>query len=321
MINLLSACSNEVTGVRLVSVSYEGQNSNVFFSRYNTLSLSTNHSRLNSSGNYMFPGDVLTFTIELEDPNFEFVSLLLIQFNGVVIRANIGDSIIQTRGCGLNICIDFPFTVLKDTSSYTVEDIRFVKVNTEGSISAIIDNQSVKTLELNVFKNEIYPYVLASVDVLNQHFQSIEYFETAEQWRALTILEQATVLHSRMLSILFLENSPSTIDGTFNIDDDQCYYYHSSTLIPYDSNDISTWTYFGINGSITLKNDGYPKYYFNIDALHISFMNNIYASNEGNKIYLNIKGTKYFLIEMGQRTQFIIFPVPLNYYVTWAGYA
>jgi len=304
----LASCSAAGTQVRLLELSYSLPGSQTEAARLNEKNLPTKKNA--DSSEYIFPGDILTFTVKLEDPTFEFISLLAIKFNGVTIRANTNDSIVTTSDCGANICVNFPFEVSADVTEYTVEEVKFAKLSSESGIDAIIDNQSQNSLTLDIYTDEVFPSVYDSVEFLNQHFQSIEYFDmTAEEFNdAIPILDRLAIYHSRMLSILFLEDSPSTIDGTFMIDDDDFYY----------SQEFSH--YFIINGNITLKNDGYPEYHFHNEAFHISYKNNIYVTNEKNKIYIYFKGNKYFLIEMGRRTQFINTPVTLDYFIKLNGY-
>jgi len=326
-INLLSACSNEVTGVRLVSVSYEDQNSNVFFSRYNTVSLSTNHSRLNSSENYIFPGDVLKFTIELEDPNFEFVSLLSIQFNNVAIRANVGDSIIKTRDCGLNICIDFPFTVLKDTTNYSVEDIRFVKVNTEGSTSAIIDNQSLNSVQIDVYQSDVYPYVESSIEVLNQFLRGLSFYSDEDLLNILNGDAYSDIMLNLIKGRLIRIYEPSfdvlgdanNINGvatnrwwyTSFMDD---YLPINSGMSSYQQISLFAGTDFELIHLIVEDEIDFQEYFSSsFDYFHFYFgilderYNEIIAYNIGNDIYISFDGDEILFYQMGRLTRFELY--------------
>lgn len=314
----LVACQSAVsnTKVRVVGLSYSSSETTLAtIPSNNLMRLLSNKLLADEVEEYIFPGDILTFTVELEDPNFEFISLLSIKFNDRVIRANVDNSIVTTRDCGANICVDFPFEISADKTEYSVQEVKFAKLNSENGVSAIIDNQSVKTVLIDAYNDEIYPYVVSSVALLNELFNTMEYNDlTATDFRSLPINEAITKTYYRMLSIIYLEDSPSTQDGAYQIDGDMMYY-HQPLYPHFDSDDSSTWGTYLINGSLVNKNAGYPAYRFIIDAFHSSFQANITASNEGNLIYINIKGEKYFLIEMGKRTRFVPNQVPLEFFL------
>jgi len=92
------------TQVRIIRLDYTATVNMAVFSdvvQPSQLSYKTNYSV--QELDYIFPEEILIFTVIIEDPNYEFVSLLSLNFNGEIIRANTDDSIVETRDCGENI--------------------------------------------------------------------------------------------------------------------------------------------------------------------------------------------------------------------------
>lgn len=165
------------TAVRVLSLSYEGQPEAQPINNTEKLANRFNGPKRADEETYIFPGDILTFIVELEDPNFEFISLLAIKFNGQTIRANSDDSVVSTRDCGSNICIDFPFEIQSGVTEYEVEEVKFAKLSSESGVNAIIDNVSMNQVEIEIYEDSIHPFVEQSVDFLNDFFDNIWFYE------------------------------------------------------------------------------------------------------------------------------------------------
>ncbi len=170
------------TSVKIVSLSYNSQNETLSKAENisnRILELSNSNSIIDTI-NYIYPGDVLTFTVELEDPNYEFISLLSITFNDEIIRANVDDTIVSTRDCGELICIDFPFEVEQGVTEYQVQNVTFAKLNTDVGVSAIIDDTSNNVVTIDVYEEEVYPYVVESVNHLNDMMSILNFYQESD---------------------------------------------------------------------------------------------------------------------------------------------
>jgi hypothetical protein len=244
---------------------------------------------------YIFPGDVLTFTVELEDPSFEFISVLSIKFNDQVIRANVDDSIVTTRDCGANICVDFPFEIESDQNEYTVQEVKFAKLNSDSGVNAIIDNQSLVTLSLSIYKEDVFPYVLNSVQTLNDAIQEMEYFEDdvyidTDTWNRITVPE--------FIGRTFF------ISGYQGIDDLPDVHIDCNESWSYVLENVEIDVNCNYSQYIVLSyiDYGYGNSYIYGPRLHFNFyeskFRNIYFYNVGNAIYVNILGTDHFVIEL-----------------------
>jgi hypothetical protein len=275
--------------------------------------------------NVIFPGDELIFTIELEDPNYEFVSLLSIRFNGTIIRANVGDTIITTRDCGLNICIDFPFHAIRDVNDYVVEEVRFIKLNTEGSLSAIIDDDSSSSIRIDVYQSDVYPYVESSVEALNTLFEQITMYsnETLEsifnhENYPLNMLE---IMSTRMIRIYnpthyvlgdssseSVSNTwfyPSIMDTFLNIDSN-IQSFQQVSLFPGTDSELLHEIALNLNQIeqyFSHHEDHYHLYFGILDQRYT----NIFAYFIGNDIYLSLDGEERLLYQMDKTTRFELY--------------
>ena len=308
----LAACQSAIsnTKVRVVGLSYSSSETTLAtIPSNNSMRLLSNKLLADEVEEYIFPGDILTFTVELEDPNFELVALLAIKFNGQVIRANVDNSIVTTRDCGANICVDFPYEITAETSEYAVQEVKFAKTNIDGGVNAIIDNQSAITLVLDVYTDEILPYVLESVQTLNNAIQNMKFYH---DWDTVTSEEHNNVISDMSSRNLFYISGfgnniteKSTIIDVSGIYDSQEFY---------ELNNGDIWNFnldrgeSGINATSTLQ---YIHIYqgtntFDIDrfAYTIKFLyfeqkyNQIFFFNVGNQIYVNILGAEHFVLEI-----------------------
>ena len=308
-----SAFSN--TKVRVVALSFSTSNTeSAMKPEKNQIKLLSNKLLADEVEEYIFPGDILTFTVELEDPNFEFISLLSIKINEKVMRANVDNSIVITRDCGVNICIDFPFE-LTETKQYTIQEVKFAKLNSDGGINARIDNSSIDTITINVYDNDIYPYVLESVDELNRAFQSMSFYEDGHTFDAFSdpnaLVFDDALYYSR----------------TFYIDNYEETEHFSRAISSYATYDLlnsqghsiveaDTWMFYD---NFTFQNETRQqtiKQYIvvqyvgeQVDARyhyvagmffylqHVRYKDT-YFYNEGNKIYVNLLGANIYLIEL-----------------------
>ena len=309
----LSACQSAFsnTKVRVVGLTYSTSAEELAsVPSNNTMRLLSNKLLADEVEEYIFPGDILTFTVELEDPNFEFISLLSIKFNDQIIRANVDNSIVTTRDCGANICVDFPFEINADKSDYSVQEVKFAKLNSDNGVNAIIDNQSTKTVVINVYTDEIFPYVVESVLTLNNALKDMLFFNDND---FLSTEEVAMIGRNRSFMIV---NFPASIqpfvnlivstrsyfsnnlgnDIDFNkIDYDYVNYFTTEyDYAQQDAQRIELWHYGYYYGPETPNN--YPT------ILLVHYIENRYREifffNIGNKIYVDILGNEYFVIEM-----------------------
>ena len=330
---IVQACSNgltneqnDLTGVRLVSLRYKDPASEVSF-KYNDPYVMSQEKTLQTALNFIFPGDTLLFTIELEDPNYEFVSLLSIRFNGNIIRANVGDTIITTRDCGLNICIDFPFIAMKDVLDYVVEDVRFVKLNTEGSLSAIIDDNSSSSIRVDVYSSDIYPYVESSVEALNTLFneitmysnEALEFILNDENYPSnmLDIIKTRMIrIYDPMYDVLGdARNSnglatntwfyPSFLDTYLKVGDNITSFQQISLFPGTDSELLHSVAIdpSQVQQYFSHHEDYYHLYFGILDVRYA----NILAYSIGNDIYLSLDGEEILLYQMGRTTRFELY--------------
>jgi hypothetical protein len=250
---------------------------------------------------YIFPEETLIFTIIIEDPNYEFISLQSIVFNNETIRGNTDDAITETRDCGENICIDFPHIVKADIINYTVTQVKFTKANSETGF-AIINEDSLNTVTIEIYTNSIYPYVHESVNLLNTWIENMNYYNdnyvfTNSEWEALW--EDFFV--TRTLKILNFEDSINyATDDILNPDNTDVWMYAGATYGIMGMLELTTSTkIFMHNGqSVSFAGPTLSNYYFE------ERYSDIYFYNIDNSIYANILGYEIFVIEMGKRTRF-----------------
>ena len=158
LVLILVGCSDQSvsTSVKVVGLTYSNETNPSNVLRNNTVKLNSSKNEVNSN-EYIFPGDELIFTVEIEDPNFEIISFLAIVFNGNTIRANTADSIVASRDCGSNICLDFPFVIESGISEYKVTEVKFAKLSITEGVSAIIDNSSNNIITLEIYEGSTSP--------------------------------------------------------------------------------------------------------------------------------------------------------------------
>jgi hypothetical protein len=170
----LTACTSgaEQTKVKVVGLSYEIEGQEL---------RTNNIFKLNASKpiNYIFPGDDLAFTVEIEDPDFEFISLLSLKLNDQMIRANTTDAITSTRDCGLNICVDFPYPVSSGVTTYSLTELKFATLGSNDPIDALIENDAV-SVSIEIWEDPVSPYVLDAVQILNESLNSWIFFNSEE---------------------------------------------------------------------------------------------------------------------------------------------
>jgi hypothetical protein len=167
---------NLLTRVTLVDVSWRKQNASAVIPTISNIKQSAKSIEPLYAADIVYDRDVLIFTLELEDPNFEFIQLLSITFNNRLIRANVDNSITSTRDCGVNICIDFPFTIEKSILIYEVNEIKFSKSNVIEPVNVRIEDDSIAKVELNVYQDSVFLNVLEIVNFLNNKVQNFEYY-------------------------------------------------------------------------------------------------------------------------------------------------
>lgn len=282
--------SEAATNVKIVSLSYTNplQTIESEFGETNTiLELSNSFSYIEQI-NYIYPGDVLTFTVELADPNYEFISLLSITFNDSIIRANVDDSIVSTRDCGEFICIDFPFEVEAGVSQYQIQDVTFAKLNTDVGVSAIIDDTSSNVVSIDVYDEELYPYVVESVQNLNEMIEILNFYQETDDFTAITW----NAIFQDWSRVLVIDDFNSALE----------YAQEINLSDPFDTSFGSASQTLGIIDNGVEKDDGLVEkthFYFNV---YDTIYSEIYFYHIGNTIYVNIMDNDYLLIEMGQRT-------------------
>jgi hypothetical protein len=290
----LAGCSAAGTQVRLLELSYSLPGAQTEAARLNVKNLPTKKNA--DSSEYIFPGDILTFTVELEDPNFEFISLLAIKFNGVTIRANTNDSIVTTSDCGANICVNFPFEVSADVTEYTVEEVKFAKLSSESGINAIIDNQSQNSLTLDIYTDEVFPFVDDTVDLLNETFDSYTFYNIQNNNSSFQISSG-----SGKRIIQFVNLTPNKVFRKTDVN-------------------LPTFNFFGPQDG---SGNGQGFIFSNLNAgtssglivtgpiMYIYVYNEIYKDSyfyaENNSVYVNLFGESKFLFEMHERMSIKVF--------------
>lgn len=317
---LLVACSNNTastTRVRLLELRVSSNNLQVNVRDKSLKRLGIQPSVVESKSDLILPGDQLTFTIELEDPNFEFLSLLAVNFNDTLLRANSDDSIFSTRDCGLNICIDFPFVIQEGISTYTVNEVRFAKINVESGVSALINDSSINSIELDVYEEDVLPNVLEAVDTINAILENSPYKSTEaikeEVETANSIHEYVRdQIYARSLKIIDSENYfssngfnemvfPSEIDESFGLESphyesgfspfQQVAFFHGSDFefihLLYEDMELLDSHYSFLDETMNLF----------LGLLDDTF-SETFVYNEGNTIYISINGESTSLLTL-----------------------
>lgn len=331
----ISITQNPQTEVRLLSLSYEKDIPLNDGNQINSIHPKNNIKKSSSENTFIYPGDILTFTVELEDPNYEFLSILAIKFNGQTIRANSDDSIVSTRDCGANICVDFPFEVLSQVTEYVVEEVRFAKVSGESGISAIIDTNSANKVVIDVWESATHPYVEPAVATINEMLKQVDYF-SLETLSEMLINSENRISHiesffkSRTLKIINPERM-YLADGTnaiqFESELDLLQLVNKDSYGPTDRPSVQLIEMFSgtdsyllhwlFQGELFYVIDEYFSEYFGTYTLNVptnlyfglldeSFAN-VFAYNQQNDIYLSINGVDQFLYQMGRETQIITY--------------
>ena len=323
----LMACStsNIDTNVRVKSISYtNNESSNVNVSFKSLIQLSSSKRIVNETPAYVFPNDVLTFTIELEDPNFEFISLLSITFNNQVIRANVNNSIFETRDCGLNICVDFPFFINENVKTYTVNEVKFAKLRSDSGVSALIDRNSVNTITLDIYNEEVFPYVLESIETLNLRIKSLKYFIDGDTVEDKYNPNKAGYMDRGFYVINYPRNTPAfakiiTQNDVFalnNMNSSQIEQIsYDNWNYNYDDNEQhDTFSQHLVVSYIGQEYDISTGYYYIYFAFFESIYSDVFFYNEGNNIFVDILGNKFLFIEIVNGMRIIPFVEDLNDY-------
>jgi len=321
------------TAVRVLSLSYEGQPmTQTLNNPVNITNRFDAPKRASVEDSYIYPGDILTFTVELEDPNYEFISLLSIKFNGETIRANSDDSIVSTRDCGTNICVDFPFEVKSQVTEYAVEEVRFAKLGSSG-VSAIIDSGSSNRLILNVWESAVFPNVLSSVETINELLSSINYQSIDELLEHFGEAENLTnkikeLFQTRTLKLLnadrhYLGDSgiqsikfESNLDSLELVTNDSYGPIDRPTvqMIEMFSGTDSFFLHWYFQSNFSILDTLLGEYLGNYSTtqyhnLYFGLLDNsfedTFAYNQGNDIYLSIKGENVFFYRMARDTKIV----------------
>jgi hypothetical protein len=299
---LVVSCSSNVpvdTKVRLKEISYSQP---VPIDNESIPLQASKRSQVDSQ--YLFDGDQLIFTVEIEDPEYEFISLLSITLNETLIRGNVNNSIASTRDCGLNICIDFPFTIDKSTSTYEVREIKFSKVGYVGAVNANIDETSDFIITLDIYQDDLAPHVNSSILTLNNAIKEYTYLEdnsylSVDEWNELMDFN----FNGRLFFITgytIVGNEVGVeINGTgiYNqnengVNEEEIDWFNASGVGAGRQQSIGLG-YYGMslgNGKMVngpLLHNGFiePKY------------KDIYFYNQGNRMYVNVLGLEYFVVE------------------------
>jgi hypothetical protein len=303
----LASCSAAGTQVRLLELSYSLPGSQTEAARLNEKNLPTKKNA--DSSEYIFPGDILTFTVKLEDPTFEFISLLAIKFNGVTIRANTNDSIVTTSDCGANICVNFPFEVSADVTEYTVEEVKFAKLSSESGINAIIDNQSQNSLVLDIYDELIFPNVQYSVDLLNNSVSELEFYTgdenlTGEEWNFISNPYSGG-------RGFYIDGISNVVNGNeFHVPEVRIYGPLGLTFITFTSLGV------GLGEGLVINNNGYLKDGNYYPIISFMFFHERYKdtsfSSIGNDIYINVLGVSYLVITINNNMKVNLTPKTYN---------
>lgn len=322
---ILSSCQSTNTKVRTVSLSYNfaetNEDSNLVFKNFALLNIKKVENQTNK---FIIPGDMFIFTIELEDPDFEFISLLSIKFNNQTIRANVNNSIVKTRDCGSNICLDFPFEIRAEESNYVVQEVKFAKLNESQGVNAIIDDQSINTISLDIYTGMFSPYIASSVNKINRVLDQLTYYSEHYLNNEITIEELNAIMYSSIqntLTILDIKDSPSVTDeileaGWWGKEIGPLFYRVFSGELE------STFAYisaFGVSieptiqqsyleGSIkTIKTDDAYLYV----RLFYDGLNDAQAFSVGNDIFIKISGIDYHIITLEHHARIVDFQYTL----------
>lgn len=215
----LTACTSEevleepLTKVKVISLSYETQGQEL---------RSNNLFKLNASKpiNYIFPGDELAFTVEIEDPDFEFISLLSLKLNDQIIRANTTDAITSTRDCGLNICVDFPYPVSSGVPTYSLTQLKFATLGSDVPVDALIENDTV-SVSIEIWEDPVSPYVEDAVKLLNETLELLA-VHNDDDYETITTGYEAWVLNQlseEELESIYLISYYNRMVEVFLIDD------------------------------------------------------------------------------------------------------
>jgi hypothetical protein len=294
------------TAVRVLSLSYEGQPEAQPINNTEKLANRFNGPKRADEETYIFPGDILTFTVELEDPNFEFISLLAIKFNGQIIRANSDDSVVSTRDCGLNICVDFPFEIQSGVTQYEVEEVKFAKISSESSVNAIIDNVSINQVEIEIYEDSIHPFVEQSVDFLNNFFENLLFHGSvsSEYWDNSFLTRTVDVVNIDGSHIDFTtpeKGKPFPFSASFGASATQIQSIYHIPRAEWFSKIMHEF-----NVPITMT-ENYERNYTTLNPVLIfNFIEKRFESVEffsvENSIYIKIESIDYHLITLGKRT-------------------
>jgi hypothetical protein len=297
------------TAVRVLALSYQNQPaSQQVIEIENMTNRSNAPKRAGEQDNYIFLGDILTFTIELEDPNFEFITLLAIKFNGQTIRANSDDSIVSTRDCGANICIDFPFEIQSGVTEYEVEEVKFAKLSSESGLNAIIDSSSNNVVSVLYYDEEIFPYVLESVETLNLRINNLIYFNDGDTVEDEFNPHKAGYMERGFYLINYSRNTPAfqkiiNHNGIFNLDGMTTAEIEQ---IPYDNwnynfDEFGDHSFFPQHIYLSYIGQEYDisiGYYLMYFAFFEVIYKDVFFYNEGNNIFVDILGSQFFFLEM-----------------------
>lgn len=299
LLGFLSACNEGIeTKVKVIDVTY---NTNEAISN-KTITLKGSQARNMS---VVFPGDIITITVIIEDPDYEFVSLLSIQINDTIIRANTEDTIASTRDCGVNICVDIPYEVELGVYTYSVNALKFVKLGLTESVDAIIDNTN-NFIELAIHESSVSPYIEDAVVLLNEMYQSLIFYDNysiteSSVWDSLYNESERRVIILNFDDVTFYENQvlPSGFSGLDMLSD--WFYAGNEQLGSHPQHIGVTADGFMIQG-IPEAIVYYPSIYLYVyDTIYES----LYFSHEGNTIYVNTQGASLKLMTFGLKTQLV----------------
>ena len=307
----LTACTSgaEQTKVKVVGLSYEIEGQEL---------RTNNIFNLNASKpiNYIFPGDDLAFTVEIEDPDFEFISLLSLKLNDQMIRANTTDAITSTRDCGLNICVDFPYPVTSGVTTYSLTELKFATLGSDDPIDALIENDAV-SVSIEIWEDPVSPYVVDAVNLLNEVYSSLTFYEnpmifdtndeTNEFFQNLFVQERRLIIlnfdGSIIINSQIFKNGKSENDLS---EDDYFWVYYGLTE---DGDYVG-----GSGGSqqINVELAGFdmgeagvvefPHIYLGLITKEFK---DVYFSNIENTIYVNFGDISVPMITLSNRTQIV----------------
>ena len=296
LVLILFGCSNQSvsTSVKVVGLTYSNETNPSNVLRNNTVKLNSSKNEVNSN-EYIFPGDELIFTVEIEDPNFEIISFLAIVFYGNTIRANTADSIVTSRDCGSNICLDFPFVIQSVINEYSVTEVKFAKLNNDG-VNAIIDNTSKNSILIDIYNEDIYPYVEESVKLLNNQIALLQFYSAEEYKILLNEVGFDTEYNRELLlrrNLMFYNVDTARF---FNYDSDDYWYEHRIQIDfvenAWDGLETQAIEFFNFDEGVSITLFVWEESY-----------DDMYFYNETNKLYLNIGTLEIFIMEFSLRTK------------------